>query len=163
MKTVFIDTNVLLEYIRDSPLGQAAWALGEIEAASTEAFIPGVCAGELLAIRERSDWGPEKRAIQERLFRDYAITEIAQPRILLSYARIQCWTQGVPVPAPKQAPPPKPSRPMGKNDLWIAATVHASGGALLTADKGFLPLDGIWFPVLHCSPQPEPSGRADRA
>lgn len=163
MKTVFIDTNVLLEYIRDSPLGQAAWALGEIEAPSTEAFIPGVCAGELLAIRERSDWGPEKRAIQERLFRDYAVTEIAQPRILLSYARIQCWTQGVPVPAPKQAPPPKQSRPMGKNDLWIAATVHASGGALLTADKGFLPLDGIWFPVLHCSPQPEPSGRADRA
>ena len=64
MKTVFIDTNVLLEYIRDSPLGQAAWALGEIEAPSTEAFIPGVCAGELLAIRERSDRGPEQRAIQ---------------------------------------------------------------------------------------------------
>ena len=64
MKTVFIDTNVLLEYIRDSPLGQAAWALGEIEAPSTEDFIPGVCAGELLAIRGRSDRGPEQRAIR---------------------------------------------------------------------------------------------------
>ena len=137
--------------------------LGEIEAPSTEAFISGVCAGELLAIRERSDRGPEKRAIQERSFRDYATTEIAKLRVLLSYARIQCWTQGVSVPAPKQAPPPKQSRPMGKNDLWIVATVHASGGSLLTADRGFLPFDGIWFPVIHCSLQSEPSVRADRA
>lgn len=149
MRTLFLDTNILLERIRNSPLGRAAWELGEIGASTTDVFIPAVCAGELLAIRERNDWGPEKRAVQERLFTDIPIAPISRPRVWLSYARIQCWTQGVPVPAPKQAPPPKPSRPMGMNDLWIAATVHAGGGALLTADKGFLPLDGIWFEVLH--------------
>ena len=149
MKTVFLDTNILLERIRDSPLGHAAWALGEIGTSATDTLIPAVCAGELLAIRERNAWGPEKRAVQEQLFLDFPIAPIARPQVWLSYALIQCWTQGVSVPAPKQAPPPKQSRPMGMNDLWIAATVHAGGGSLLTADRGFLPLDGVWFEVLH--------------
>lgn len=149
MKRVFLDTNILLERIRDTPLWQEARDRGNLGLGSTRAYIPAICAGELLAIRERNEWGPERRAIQKQLFRDFPIAPIARPQVWLSYARIQCWTQGVSVPAPKQTPPPKPSRPMGKNDLWIAATVHASGGSLLTADRGFLPLDGVWFEVLH--------------
>ena len=34
---------------------------------------------------------------------------------------------------------------MGKNDLWIAATAHASGAVLVTTDKDFDHLHGIWL------------------
>lgn len=149
MRRVFLDTNILLERIRDSPLWQEARDRANLDLRSTRAYIPAICAGELLAIRERNEWGPERRAIQKQLFRDFPIAPIARSRIWHSYALIQCWTQGVSVAAPRQAPPPKQSRPMGMNDLWIAATVHASGGALLTADRGFLQLDGVWIEVLH--------------
>ena len=34
---------------------------------------------------------------------------------------------------------------MGKNDLWIAATAHATGATLLTTDKDFDPLTPMFI------------------
>ena len=34
---------------------------------------------------------------------------------------------------------------MGKNDLWIAATAHASGAVLVTTDQDFEHLHGVWL------------------
>ena len=34
---------------------------------------------------------------------------------------------------------------MGKNDLWIAATAHASGAILLSTDGDFEHLASVWF------------------
>ena len=149
MKRVFLDTNILLECVRDSPLGREAWSRGGLDTDSVKAYIPATCAGELLAMRERNRWGPEKRSILEELFDECPIVEIATLETLTAYALIQCWTQGVSVSAWTPAPPPKQSRPMGQNDLWIAATVYANGGSLLTADKGFRQLHGVWFEVIH--------------
>ena len=50
---------------------------------------------------------------------------------------------GKDVAAPRGTRPPKPTVPMGKNDLWIAATAHASGAILLSTDGDFEHLDGI--------------------
>ena len=36
-------------------------------------------------------------------------------------------------------------RPMGKNDLWIAATTHALGARLLTTDRDFDPLSPMFL------------------
>ena len=35
--------------------------------------------------------------------------------------------------------------PMGKNDLWIAATAAVTGARLLTTDKDFDHLDGVYL------------------
>jgi len=37
------------------------------------------------------------------------------------------------------------SRNMGKNDLWIAATAHVSNAILLTTDRDFDHLNGVYF------------------
>ncbi|MBK9016619.1 MAG: PIN domain-containing protein [Saprospiraceae bacterium] len=37
------------------------------------------------------------------------------------------------------------ARNMGKNDLWIAATAHATQATLLTTDMDFNHLDGVFF------------------
>ena len=149
MKRVFVDTDILLERVRDSPLGREAWSRGGLDTGSAKAYIPAVCAGELLAIAERNRWGQKKRSVLEELLAECCIVQIATPETVNAYALIQCWTQGFSVPAGTPAPPPKERHPMGQNDLWIAATVYANGGSLLTADKGFLQLHGVWFEVLH--------------
>lgn len=38
---------------------------------------------------------------------------------------------------------------MGKNDLRITATAHAAGAVLLSTDKDFEHLDGVWFRFEH--------------
>jgi hypothetical protein len=50
-----------------------------------------------------------------------------QGRIVTAYGEIDHFTENV----------QKPARPMGKNDLWIAATAHVTGAALLTSDGDF--------------------------
>ena len=66
-------------------------------------------------------------------------------RILEAYARIDAWTHGNPVNSPRNAPPPRQAVPMKQNDIWVAATAHASGSALLSTDKDFAHLDDVWF------------------
>lgn len=34
---------------------------------------------------------------------------------------------------------------MSKNDLWIAATAHVTGATVLSTDKDFAHLDGVWL------------------
>jgi predicted nucleic acid-binding protein len=34
---------------------------------------------------------------------------------------------------------------MGKNDIWIAATVNVTGATLLTTDQDFDHLDGVFL------------------
>jgi len=38
---------------------------------------------------------------------------------------------------------------MQQNDLWLAATTHAIGATLVSTDKDFSHLDGIWFELRH--------------
>lgn len=162
MTSVLLDTGVLLALVRQSPAAHDACLAAGLYGGPAEGYTTAVNAGELLAISERNEWGSEKLRILEDLFEEFPVLERITPQIYRAYALIQCWTQGTSVEAPGDAPPPKPSRPIGQNDLWIAATAHADGSALLTADEDFLPFDGIWFPVLHCRLRSEASGRTGR-
>lgn len=162
MRPVLLDTSVLLGLVRESPEAERACAAAGVHGPSARGYIPWICAGELLSIRQRAEWSARKRQEHGRFFKKFAMVEEVTPDILRSYALIESWTLGAPVESPTGAPPPKPSRPLGRNDLRIAAVAHGMGAALLTADRDFLPFDGIWFPVLHCRLQSERSGRADR-
>jgi predicted nucleic acid-binding protein len=42
---------------------------------------------------------------------------------------------------------------MGKNDLWIAATASLIGATLLTADKDFSHLQGVFLDVEVIDPK----------
>ena len=79
------------------------------------------------------------------MLREFPDLPIKDPDILRAYALIDAWSCGRSVTAPRNALPPKPARRMGKNDLWIAATAHASGATLLSTDRDFQQLDGVWL------------------
>ena len=81
----------------------------------------------------------------EAVLHSFPAIGINQPSILSSYALIDAWTRGTAVRSPANAPPPRPALPMSQNDLWIAATAHASQAALVSTDGDFRRLDGVWF------------------
>ena len=145
MRRFMLDTNILLGLTRKAPW--ARWAYDEFDLGDPAAisFTSVVCIGEMLAIAEKRRWGSRKKMELERVLRDFPALPVQDTAILRAYALIDAWTQGTPVESPTGTAPPKPAVPMSKNDLWIAATTHVSGATLLSTDKDFGHLDGVWF------------------
>lgn len=108
-----------------------------------------ICRGELLALAEKNGWGPKRRTRLETVLDSIPTLDINRPPILSAYAQIDAWTHGKAVDTPHRTPPPKPAVSMSQNDLWIAASAHASGATLLSTDTDFRHLNGIWLPFIE--------------
>lgn len=145
MKRFLLDTNLLLGFIREAPWAIQARAEFKLGNQDVVAFTSVVCQGEILALAEKNGWGSGKRTRLENVLDGVPTLDVGNERILDAYARIDAWTHGNPVTSPRNTPPPKPAVPMKQNDIWIAATAHASGSALLSTDTDFMHLHDIWF------------------
>ena len=145
MRRFLLDTNILLGLTRKAPWARRAYNQFDLDAPAVISFTSVVCIGEILAIAEKRGWGGKTRTDLERVLRQLPVHPIKDSAILNAYALIDAWTQGTPVASPAKAPPPKPAVPMSKNDLWIAATAHASGAVLLSTDGDFKHLGGVWL------------------
>ncbi len=140
-----LDTSLLVGLARSSE-----WALrtvDEFKLNDRHVFTctSVICRGEMLALAEKFGWGAGKRDVLEGILARLPTVELNNPSILQAYALIDAWTHGSTVAAPNQTPPPKPAKRMGQNDLWIAATAHASEFTLLSADRDFEHLQGSWL------------------
>ena len=145
------DTNLLLGFIREAPWAIRARAEFELGNRETMVFTSVICRGEILALAEKNGWGSDKRTRLSQVLNKVPTLDIGRQSILDAYARIDAWTHGKPVASPGNAPPPKPAVPMKQNDLWIAATAHASQAALLSTDQDFQHLDNIGFEFIYVS------------
>ena len=95
-------------------------------------LVSSVTEGELRSLALQFAWGADKRRdLQDRLDR-LAILPLDFPGVMEAYARIDHASRRM-------------GRRMGKNDLWIAATAHATNARLLTTDQDFDHLNGIWL------------------
>lgn len=108
--------------------------------------------GEILALAEKRGWGEPRRTRLEEVLRHLPTLDVNQLSIIRAYALIDAWSSGSAVDAPNDAPPPKPARKMGQNDLWIAATAHAAGLVLVGTDKDFDHLSGVWLEFEYIDP-----------
>lgn len=152
MKLFLLDTGIILGFVRGAPWATRIYAEHDLRNTETIAVMSIVCKGELLALAEKKGWGETKRIKLARTLNRVPTLDINKNPILNAYALIDAWTHGKPVASPRNAPPPKPARPMGKNDLWIAATAHASDAVLLTTDTDFDHLDDVWFKRIYIDP-----------
>ena len=153
MKLFLLDTGIILGFVREAPWTTRTYAeydLGNLEAMVVTSVI---CQGELLALAEKRGWGETKRVKLASTLSRMPTLDINKQPILNAYALIDAWTHGKSVASPRSTSPPKPARPIGKNDLWIAATAHASDAVLLTTDTDFDHLDGIWFKRIYINPR----------
>lgn len=134
-----LDTNILLAYIRDSALSM--W-IEAVHGLLTLRLIPGysiVSEGELRVLALRLNWGAARLRRLEHLLTTFTRISLDVSGVIDAYATIDAYTV-------------RAGRPMGKNDVWIAATANAIGATLLTTDRDFDHLDPIFVTRILVQP-----------
>ena len=119
-----LDTNILVHYIRRDRLGREIEARYGLLLTPTVPLISIVTEGELRASALKFGWGAEKMDQLEFLLTCLARVSLEEPGLLNAYATIDAYSESVGIS-------------IGKNDVWIAATVYITGARLLTTDKDF--------------------------
>jgi tRNA(fMet)-specific endonuclease VapC len=124
---LLLDTNVLIHLIRGKDAGlRMRDELGLVERPERP-IISIVTVGEVRALALKFDWGAGKRGALDDLIRQLVIVGIDSDEVLTTYAEIDHYSKKV----------VKPARPLGQNDIWIAACACVYGGHLLTTDRDF--------------------------
>ena len=141
----FLDTNIVLAIVRGKELAEYIERHYHIRSNPFRPFISVVTLGELYAMALRNNWGNQKRAVLRRIEQELVVVDINRRDLLDAYAEVQCAT-GL------------KGKSLSKNDLWIAASVKATGSILLTTDKDFDCLhpehiDRVWINPQKGKPQ----------
>lgn len=143
----FWDTNIFLAFIRDSDFYFQLDGKYNFFSEDNETSMSVVSVGELLSLSLKRNWGVRKVERMEKLFDELELFEIFNDNTLNAYAQIDAYSQSK---HPTVAlPKGMTARNMGKNDIWIAATAHAIGADLVTTDKDFDHLDGVFLNVIN--------------
>lgn len=124
---VLLDTNILVHLIRESHVGVAVNEALGLSDRPEKPLISVITVGEIKALAVKLGWGRHKRAALEALVRQLVVVQLHQGDILDRYAEIDHYCE-------REL---RPARPMGQNDLWIAATASATGASLITTDSDF--------------------------
>jgi tRNA(fMet)-specific endonuclease VapC len=124
---VQLDTNILVHLIRASTVGRRVDEQLSLTTRSDRPLISVITAGEIFSLARKFGWGQSKLEMLDHLIRQMVIVQLHQGDIISRYADIDHFCEREAVPA----------RPMGQNDMWIAATASALRATLITADSDF--------------------------
>lgn len=144
-----LDTNVLIHLLRNSP----TWLYIQEEynpfGDENETFLSFATVAEVLSIAKQIGWGQAKLAQLATLFEELEVitlTGTPEDHLLQAYVDIDSYSQGkgdIPLPEGVSA------RNMGKHDIWIAATAFALDASLISTDKDFQHLNGVFLDFLY--------------
>ena len=139
-----LDTNILLYYLRNqtSIIDYVDKRYQPFASANT-AIISIVSIGELKAIGLRNNWGQQRFFQMNRFLSQLLKADINAEDVFDAYAEIDTFSQG----HSKTKQLIGTARNMGKNDLWIAATASVLNATLLTTDKDFQHIKGVFLDV----------------
>ena len=141
----FLDTNILVLYLRQHPLVKDLREIFHLEISPNELFTSAICIGELKSLALQNKWGSNKRRELEIFSQEFMIIDFITEEIINSYAEIDAFSQG----RLEEKPLTGSSRNMGKNDLWIAATASILNATLITTDKDFQHLHTHFLEVAY--------------
>ena len=127
-----LDTNILLAYVRGKELYAKIEAQFALRTSSLPPIISVVSEGELRALALQFDWGAARRQEMERYLAYFTIVPLPFSDVVKTYAEIDDYSR-------------RNGVAMGKNDIWIAATASVTGARLLTTDKDFDHLGGVFL------------------
>lgn len=137
--------NILLIYLRDSGISGDIDRRFDPFGNANVPVISVVSIGEIRSLAIRNRWGKRRMQQMEELLKQLVIADIHVEEVIQLYAEIDAFSQG--------QFPGKPlgmtARNMSKNDLWIAATAAAANLRLLTADKDFGHLQGVFIDLVE--------------
>jgi predicted nucleic acid-binding protein len=128
-----LDTNVLMAYARGKgPVFDAVEQTYSLLNPQTASYVSVVSIGEILSFARRRSWSKKLADLQLLTSKLVTVEILHQQPLMDAYAEIDSFTLGL-----------KPSRTMGKNDLWIAATAKVTKAILLTTDPDFEHLERV--------------------
>ena len=127
-----LDSNILLHYIRESLLAEEIEARYALTTANPAPLLSIVSEGELRALALQLAWGAAKRQRMEGLLNYFTVIPLPFSDVVQVYAEIDDYSR-------------RNGVTMGKNDIWIAATASVTRARLLTTDKDFDHLDGVYL------------------
>lgn len=127
-----IDTNILLAYVRGKELYAKIEAQYQLRANGNVSLISVVSEGELRSLALQFVWREARRQEMERQLSYFTVVPLPFSRVVAVYAEIDDFSR-------------RSGVTMGKNDLWIAVTASVTGTRLLTTDKDFDHLHGIYL------------------
>ena len=144
MRRYLLDTGILVNYVRQSPLYQTIEANEKLTEQDCIPFISVVTMGEILSFGIQQNWGQAKLQSLKNLFSKLVVLDINSndEKLLETYAEIDFYSKN-------KLPTDKLGRSitMGKNDLWIASTAKVANATLLTIDGDFDHLNGKYITV----------------
>jgi predicted nucleic acid-binding protein len=129
----FLDTNILLHYLRASQLSKHIDENYNPLSIENDAIISIVSVGELRSIARMNHWGDRKLEQLDELIAELIVVDINTEDVVERYAEIDAFSNG----KLRERPLGMSARNMGKNDLWIAATASLLNATLLTTDADF--------------------------
>lgn len=127
-----IDTNILVHYARRDTTQQRIEAEFGLMTTAEIPLISYVTEAEVRAMARRLGWGASRINQLGFILTLLRRVPIENSAILDAYVEIDFYSHGA-------------GRDMGKNDLWIAATAYATGAALITTDRDFDHLHGVFI------------------
>lgn len=131
---LLLDTNILLIYAREGEPSQRLESQLSLQGGRVQGLISVITVGEVHALALKLNWGAKRRQRLIELIRTKLVPiDINRPEIIAAYAELDHFSERV----------ARPARPMGQNDLWIAATAHVLQIELVTTDKDFDHLHGV--------------------
>lgn len=136
MRNFVLDTNLVLAFQKTNQnLIEKVVSENDLNDSDAVLMISAITRGELLSIALQNNWGDAKLQRLAQILESLITLDIGgDDEVLLNaYAEIDAFCK-------KRHPTKKlvgSAKPMGKNDLWIAATAMATNATLLTTDGKF--------------------------
>lgn len=119
-----LDTNILVHSVRGSSLWKSLSQQYQLLLIEPRPLYSVVSEGELRSLAMQWSWGPHKLDQMEFILSYFDLYPIEDKKLIRFYAVIDDYCESI-------------GHPMGKNDLWIAATAAAVQAKLLTTDRDF--------------------------
>ena len=151
MNEYLLDTNLIFGVLTGKDWARKAFHKFQLDDVDSLIQTSIICEGEILTIAIRNKWQEEKLMKLRELLEQIPIINVDNREIAEAYSRIQSWSERKSKESPISSPPPKSSRTMGQNDLWIAATAYVYDATLLSSDKDFQHLKETWIKFEYIS------------
>ncbi len=135
------DTNILLLYLRRPDLRDKVEQYLNFQTGIDSVILSVVSTGEIKSLAIQNKWGSNRLEKLETLLQQFLIADINIKSIVERYAEIDAFSQGKLTDRKVSFT----ARNMGKNDLWIAATVSVLNIPLVTMDSDFNHLHNIYL------------------
>jgi tRNA(fMet)-specific endonuclease VapC len=145
MARFVLDTGMIVGYVRGASFTQFVDKKYQPLEPPNVSVISTVSKGEILSLAIQFGWGAQKKQTLQEILAKLPAVDIRRTQIIERYAEIDSYSQG----KNPNKPLPGSPRSMGKNDVWIAATASVLGAKLLTIDKDFDHLKGVFLEVLY--------------